>query len=433
MPLGRHPRARLLGNMRVFFSGIGGVGIGPLALIARDMGHDVIGSDANPSRYTELMAKRGIEVAYDQSGQALKTALTDKPLDWYVYTAAMPEDHPELAMAHQLGIRTGKRDKLLNHLIQDKGLRLIAASGTDGKTTTTGMLIWLFKELGLPISYSIGTNINFGASGQYQEGSQYFIYEGDEYDRNFLHFSPLASVIANIGYDHSDTYPSRSDYLDAFRQFISQSHCTFIWSKDAEKIGGLPDGVVHTYGADEDLSRIELPGHNQRNAFLAVQCVHSLFPETSLEELFSIINRFPGTERRFEKLADNLYTDYAHLPAEIESTIAMAREVNKNVIAVYQPHQNLRQHELYKSKDYLHTFDQARRVYWLPTYLSREPADLAVLSPEELIKDLSGQDKFTVSGLDDGLKKVIKGHLADGDLILLMGAGDIDAWARKNL
>lgn len=419
--------------MRVFFSGIGGVAIGPLALIARDMGHTVMGSDAAASRYTELMAEQGVKVALDQSGQALREAHAEQSLDWYVYTAALPPDHPELKAARDLGVRVSKRDEFLNEVIKTKDLKLIAASGTHGKTTTTGMLIWLLKELGQPVSYSIGTNITFGPSGQYAEDSRYFVYEADEYDRNFLQFSPFASVITSVDYDHPDTYPSRSDYLDAFRQFISQSHCTFIWSKDAEEIGGLPTGATHIYGADADLSPFKLLGHNKRNAYLAVQCIHALLPDKPLKQLIAIINGFPGTERRFEALADNLYSDYAHHPAEIASTLELAGELNRNLVVVYQPHQNLRQHELQKSRGYQHAFDRARRVYWLPTYLSREPPELPVLSPQELTKDLAGRDKFSVAGLDDGLKQAIKGHLADGALVLIMGAGDVDAWARANL
>ena len=418
--------------MRVFFSGIGGVGIGPLALIARDMGHEVIGSDASASRYTDLMQEQGVTVYIPQAADNVEKSHEQGRLDWFVYTAALPADHPELKAAKKLGIKVSKRDEFLNELIKSKNLRLITATGTHGKTTTTGMLIWLFKQLGQPLSYSVGTNLSFGPSGQYQDGSQYFIYEGDEYDRNFLQFAPYASVVASVDYDHSDTYPKPEDYLDAFRQFISQSHCAFLWSKDAETIGGLPDGAVHVYGADEDLSKYKLLGHNQRNAFLAVQCVHSLFPNKTVDELIGMVNDFPGTERRFEKLKDNLYTDYAHHPAEITSTIDMAREVNKNVVVVYQPHQNLRQVELNKVKAYESAFLGAKQVYWLPTYLSREPKDLKILGPDKLIKNIKHKHIETMD-MDDSLIGTIRRHMSQGDLVLIMGAGDVDAWARQNL
>lgn len=419
--------------MRVFFSGIGGVGIGPLALIARDMGHSVLGSDTQASRYTELMASQGITVVIGQSAKAFTAVHRAQPIDWLVYTAALPPSHPELKAAKQLGIRTSKRDEFLNQLIKLKKLKLIAISGTHGKTTTTGMVIWLMKELGQPFSYAIGTNLSFGPSGQYAPHSQYFVYEADEYDRNFLQFSPFTSVIASVDYDHPDTYPDKSDYLDAFRQFILRSHCAYLWRSDAEAIGGLPPAAVHTFGPEEDLSAITLPGHNRRNAWLAVQSVLSLWPDRRLEELISIINRFPGTERRFEKLADNLYTDYAHHPVEISSTLELAAETSRDLVVVYQPHQNLRQREIMKTQGYKTAFARAKQVYWLPTYLSREPKGLTVLAPEELIAGLDQPDKFQTAKLNDELTAAVNQHLADGQTVLLMGAGDIDDWARRSL
>lgn len=418
--------------MRVFFSGIGGVGIGPLALIARDMGYDVTGSDSQASRYTELMTDKDVDVHIGQTGDYLKSTHKDKPFDWFVYTAALPVNHPELKAAQDLGIRTSKRDEFLNELITQQGLKLLAVSGTHGKTTTTGMLIWLLKELDQPISYSIGTNISYGPSGQYAADSQYFVYEADEYDRNFLQFSPFISLIPAIDFDHADTYSDQDDYFAAFRQFISQSHCAYLWRADAEAIGGLPDGCVHTYGAEDDLRTITLGGHNKRNAWLAIQAVHSLFPKQALSNLIDIINHWPGTERRWEKLAHNLYTDYAHHPAEISSTLDMAAETSKNLVVVYQPHQNLRQHQLKKSGAYKSVFARAKQVYWLPTYLSREPKDLPIIEPEQLINDLDEPGKFQVAELDDSLKRTIQTHVDGGDLVVLMGAGDIDAWARKN-
>lgn len=418
--------------MRIFFSGIGGVGIGPLALIARDMGYEVMGSDANSSRYTDLMASQNIDVLTPQSAQNVEQAHQKQRLDWFVYTAALPEDHPELKAAKKLGIKTSKRDEFLNELIESKNLKLIAASGTHGKTTTTGMLIWLMRELGQPISYSIGTNISFGPSGQYSEGSQYFIYEADEYDRNMLKFNPFISVISSVDYDHPDTYPTEEDYLNAFRQFISQSHCTFMWKEDVEKIGGLPVGVVHSYGADEDLGAISLAGHNRKNAFLAIKAIQSVSPDTGYDQLAEIIGRFPGTERRFEKLADGLYSDYAHHPVEIASTLDMAQELNKNLVVVYQPHQNLRQLEIYKTGAYKNIFNKAAKVYWLPTYLSREPNGRKILTPAKLIK--SGQiNNAEPAEMNQELKQAIKHHLSNGQLVIIMGAGDIDAWARENL
>src|SRR5690606_7592299 len=148
--------------MRIYFSGIGGVGIGPLALIAQDMGHDVLGSDLNESRYTKLMQERNVPVLIGQDGSQIELSHEKAPIDWLVVTSALPPDHPEIIFAKERGIRISKRDELLNNLIDEKGLKLIAVSGTHGKTTTTGMLIWLFMQLGVPVSYSVGSDLSYG-------------------------------------------------------------------------------------------------------------------------------------------------------------------------------------------------------------------------------------------------------------------------------
>lgn len=415
--------------MRIYFSGLGGVAIGPLALIARDMGHEVLGSEATPNRQSEAMAALGINVTADQSGNGLREAHEKQAIDWFIYTAALKADNPELKTAGELGLRLSKRDELLNELITGKRLKLIAVSGTHGKTTTTGMIIWLFKQLRLPVSYSLGTAISFGANGQFNPASQFFVYEADEYDRNFLHFTPYASLITSIDYDHPDTYPTRDDYLAAFAEFVANSHCSYLWRKDAEKIGALAPGCVHVYGADTDTSMIKLPGeHNRSNAYLAVQALQELMPEQSKDKLYELINTFPGTERRFEKLADNLYSDYAHHPSEIAATIQMARELSKKIVVVYQPHQNLRQHTI--RADYRDCFKDAGHVYWLPTYLSREDTSLDILEPSELIKGLANPGIAEPARLDEQLKQKIDEHRGRGELVVMMSAGDLDAWAR---
>lgn len=418
-------------HMRIYFSGLGGVAIGPLALIARDMGHEVLGSEMSSNRQSEAIAKRGIIVSNDQSGQALRAAHQHKPIDWFIYTAALKADNPELTAAGELGIRLSKRDELLNELIKDKRLKLIAISGTHGKTTTTGMMIWLFKQLGLPVSYSVGTSLSFGDNGQFDPASQYFVYEADEYDRNFLHFTPYVSIIPSVDYDHPDTYPSRDDYLTAFGEFVANSHCSYMWRKDTETIGIRSPECVHTYGADTDTSELKLAGeHNRRNAYLVVQALHELMPEHSTDKLYQLINDFPGTQRRFEKLVENLYTDYAHHPTEISATIQLAKELNKKIVVVYQPHQNIRQHTI--RANYHDSFKNAEHIYWLPTYLSREDPSLEILTPAELIKGLSNPSLAEPTEMNDELKQKLDEHMRRNELVVLMSAGDLDEWARKN-
>ena len=261
--------------MRIYFSGIGGVGIGPLAEIAFDAGYSILGSDVHAGLMTQELEKRGIAISYDQSGEFLRAQHADKPIDWLVYTAALPDDHPELVAARQLGIHTAKRDELLSEIIREKNLKLIAVAGTHGKTTTTGLIVWGLGQLGIPVSYSIGTTLSFGPSGQFVPGSQYFVYEADEFDRNFLQFTPWLSVITALDYDHPDTYPTPDDYRKAFVQFIEQSNYTVLWEKDLRYLN-QPDIAADYSAFDEfmDLSHIKLAGnHTRHNAFLALEAL----------------------------------------------------------------------------------------------------------------------------------------------------------------
>lgn len=411
--------------MNIYFSGIGGVGIGPLAEVALDAGYTVLGSDRSPSLMTEKLQARGIAIEFSQDGQFLETSHTDTPIDWFVYTAALSDNHPELATARRLGIKTAKRDELLSHIIAEKNLKLIAVTGTHGKTTTTGMLVWTLKQLGVPVSYIIGTTISFGESGVYDPASEYFVYECDEFDRNFLHFSPHLSLIASIDYDHPDTYPSESDYLDAFRQFGVQSDQIIAWR---EQHGDLFADHPDSWILDETLD-ITLPGaHNRRNATLVLKAVEKLGISG---DALAVVEHFPGTDRRFERLADNLYSDYGHHPVEIAATLQMARELSDHVVLVYQPHQNIRQHEIRESYT-PDVFADATEIYWLPTYLSREDPNLGILSPQELTEGIPDAH-LIFSELDDDLWTAIQTHLDTGHLVLCMGAGTIDGWVRDRL
>lgn len=419
--------------MRIYFSGVGGVGIGPLAEIAADAGYDVIGSDREASPMTEKLQSKGIKVLIGQSGSEMSTEHNKEPIDWFVHTAALPADHPELEFAHQNNIHISKRDEFIAKLLKDKGLNLVAVAGTHGKTTTTAMLIWILKQLKIPISYSVGTIIGFGESGQFDANSKYFIYECDEYDRNFLHFNPHLSLLTAIDYDHPDTYPNENDYRDAFIDFIEQSDYSIMWDKDFRYLGEPNiNADYEIYDSLMNLDKIKLAGiHTRHNAFLAMQAVKKIAPGIDQNEILHIINGFPGNGRRFEKLADNLFSDYGHHPVEIAATLQMARELNDNVVLVYQPHQNLRQHEI--KDQYTDCMQLADQIYWLPTYLTREKPDQAVLTPQQLSQNLVNRYSVHFSELDDNLWQNIDKARSQNKLVLIMGAGSIDSWVRNRL
>lgn len=418
--------------MNIYFSGPGGVGIGPLAEIAMDAGYDVIGSDIAEGLMTNELRSRGMEIHIGPpSDKFLQSCHDKKPIDWLVYTAALRDDHPELLLAKKLGIRISKRDGFLNHIVNDKKLKLIAVAGTHGKTSTTGMLVWTMKKLGIPISYFVGSTIPFGPTGKYDPKSEYFVIECDEFNKNFLNFKPYLSLVISIGYDHFDTYPTEAEYLDSFEKFIYDSNHVIGWSDQHEELY-KNSPKAHLLGPGEVNNSIKLAGeHNRRNATLAQAGLKWLGFTQNTD---NIISQFPGTDRRFEMIADNLYSDYAHHPVEIAATLQLASELSKNIVLVYQPHQNIRQHEV--KDQYTNQFEKAKKIYWLPTHEpagSRQNSNLPMLSPADLIANITNKKNIEIANFNDELWHRIQNERAAGSLVICMGAGKIDSWVRDKL
>jgi len=427
--------------MHIFFSGIGGTAISSLALLAHEAGYQVSGSDARPSQYLEYLKEHGVTDTHMGVDKDFIAQIHAKnPIDWYVYGSAQPmdfPDHPEFEFCEQNHIKMSKRDEFLSKLIKDKGLSLIAIAGTHGKTTTTAMVTWVFKQSGLPLSYSGGAKLSFGDVGEYNAQSKYFVYEADEYDRNFLSFSPDISLISGVDYDHPDIYPTRQEYYDAFRQFLDQSQKVVMWDDDAKILGvENKDKSQILKHDDPELNSIKLAGVvNRQNAWLVAQGL-AVELGKSADELIIILNDFPGLSRRFEQLAPNLYTDSAHTPPKIRGALQLAQEVARNnVVVIYEGLHNLRQHFI---KDELtHLFDQVKELYIVPSYLARENKDLELLTPPKLLNMLSNSSRehAHASELDNSLKVAIKSHLGQGDLVLALsagGAGSLDEWLRQN-
>lgn len=417
--------------MNVYFAGIGGVGIGPLAEITLDAGHSVRGSNSSMSGLIiAQLSARGVAITTDQSGDSLSSCHQAGAIDWFVYTSAMPADHPEVERARLLGIaHIVKRDEFINVIVAEKQLKMIAVAGTHGKTTTTAMLVWTLEQLGIPVSYSIGTTISFGPSGKYTDASEYFIYECDEFDRNFLSFNPALSLMTSIGYDHPDTYPTLLDYQQSFTQFMAQSRHVIAWAHDIQGNVMVPSSAWKLQ--DNEVVDISLAGaHNRANATLVTKSLEYL-KIGKPQDIISALESFPGSARRFEKLADGLYSDYGHHPAEIAATLQLARELSDHVVLVYQPHQNTRQHQI--RDDYTDCMVLAENIYWLPTYLTREDSTLPTLSPEDLTIALVNRQSVVYAQLDDTLWSNIVTARSEGKLVLCMGAGTIDEWIRQRV
>jgi UDP-N-acetylmuramate--alanine ligase len=426
--------------MHIFFSGIGGTAIGPLALIASEAGYTVSGSDKQDSQYIHYLRTKGIvNIHIGQDRESIRHVHEEEPIDWYVYSSAIAIENPnapELAFCREQDIKTSKRDELINLILKDKHLKLIAVAGTHGKTTTTAMVIWLFKQLRQPVSYSVGAKIAFGDMGQYQEGSQYFVLEADEFDRNFLSYEPHLSLITGVSWDHHEIFPTREDYQQAFQEFISQSDWTILWQDDFDYLSLQPgEQILAQDSNNPQINDIELVGRfNRLDAWLAVRAVHKVTAKP-LNELIKLMNAFPGLQRRMEEISPGLYSDYAHTPEKIRGAMSAASEIaekrGQNVVVVYEPLTNRRQH--YMMDDYQDCFAGAKKLYWIPSYLAREDPNQRVIPPEELISHLSNPSIAEPRGRDGKLEKTIRQHLKNGDMVVAMagGGGDsLDEWLR---
>lgn len=400
--------------------------MGPLALMAKSAGMTVYGSDLAAGAVTNDLVNEGIQMCLGvQDGEFLKARVKNDGVDWFVHTSALPEDSPEMLMAKKLKLKISKRDELLNYLIKKLKLKLVAVAGTHGKTTTTAMIVWVAQQLGVPISYIIGTTLPFAPAGNYDPKSEYFIYEADEYDRNFLAFHPWLAVIPTVSYDHPDIYPTVEEYQEAFRQFEAQSK-----------------QVLH---GDEIAAGLTLAGEARRyDATLAIDALELILPKPRgvkklskamrHKKLVNIMNEFPGVGRRFEQVSEGYYSDYAHHPEEVGATVEIALEEAerrglKGVVAIYEPHQNSRQIEL--ASEYADAFQGVTKLYWVPTYLTRENPKLKVLAPKDFVEKLEDKKAAEAAELNDKLAETIRKWHEKGYLILLMSAGPADAWIRK--
>jgi UDP-N-acetylmuramate--alanine ligase len=426
--------------MHIFFSGIGGAGIGPLAQIALQAGYTVSGSDKQDSQYIHYLRQHGItNIHIGQTYEAISKEHDQQPIDWFVYTSALVLENPdaeELKFCACQKIKTSKRDELLNQILADKKLKLLAVAGTHGKTTTTAMITWLFKQLGKPVSYLLPAKTSFAEMGGFNPESEYFIYEADEFDRNFLAFEPALAVISGVSWDHHEIFPTREDYKAAFTEFIEQSNHAVLWQDDAVYLGLVQSSAITIMNGQDNQQKIKLKGlYNRLDALLAIAAVQRV-ADTPLDVLIDHINDFPGLSRRMEQIVPNLYSDYAHTPEKIRGAMSvaneMAAETGQNVVIIYEPLTNRRQH--YMLDDYKDAFEGASKLYWVPSYLAREDPLQRVIAPGELISHLDDPSIAKAMQRDDELKQTLQEHLKNGDMVIGLagGGGDsLDDWLRE--
>lgn len=403
----------------IYFVGIGGSGISSLAHLCIDLGYQVYGSNTENNFITENLKLRGALIITPKEFLELKVEL-----DYLICTSAVKvENYPKLPAK-----KIGKRDLLINEILQDHNLKLIAVAGTHGKTTTSSMLVWLFQESNIPFAHIIGSTLKFAQSGGFKNGAKYLILEADEYDRHFLNYNPEYSIITSIEHDHPDIYPTEIEYFQAFGEFINNSKNVFLHPKDYQKL--LNHDVLLNAPIFNILDfKTNVAGRVFReNANLALSLFANLFPKIPG---VNIINSFPGADRRSEIIAERIISDYAHHPTEIKATINLLKEryPDKYLTVIYLPHQNLRQimiKDLYKG-----AFLGVDTLFWMDTYLSRENNE-DVLSALELSSYANHPNTIITKPGNELINKLRSIHQDPNNIIVLMTAGE-DGWFLNNI
>ncbi len=431
---------------RLHFIGIGGAGMSGLALVARALGAKVTGSDRAESAYLAPLRARGIEPAIGHAAGNVPEGAD------VVFSTAVPADNPERSSARARGLREIHRGRLLAEVSALR--RCIAVTGTHGKTTTTAMIVHVLRACGLDPSFLVGGEIPTTPDGPrvnagWGEG-EWIAVEADESDRSLLSLAPEIAVLTNAELDHHATYGSRLELQDTLTRFLATASQAVVW--DRPELLALHDGPLTTFDApDPQLDadgarftwrgrtvRLGVPGaHNALNAAAALTACELAGADPA--GAAAALADFRGVQRRFALLGRGpagapVYDDYAHHPTEVAATLQAARTLSPSrLIAVFQPH-------LYSRTLALrHAFGGALALADLPiildVYPARErsedyPGVTGRLVAEATAEAAGGRRVCWLPDFDD-TERFLRGELRDGDVCVLLGAGDVDALGRR--
>lgn len=392
----------------IYFVGIGGIGMSGLARLLKAFGKEVSGSDSTPSStVSELEAEEiPVSIGHEPDEMSDSTELV-------IYSEAIPPINPQLLKAKELEIPMMSYFEALGEIT--KNYRLLAIAGTHGKTTTTAMLGLILEHAGYSPTVLLGSKLKeFGNRNVSIGESDLFVLEACEYRRNFMSLKPDLLGITNMELDHTDYFKSWEDYKKAFEDLASQSE-EVLWPEDSAEYEG----------------ELGVPGeHNQLNAGLAAHMARRLgVPELNIA---AALAEYKGAWRRFEFKGETIsgarvYDDYAHHPTEILATLAGAREKypDARIVAVFQPHQYSRTAALLEG--FAESFEDADEVIIPNIYEARDTAaDKKAVSVESLVEAISAHHDLVRNG--EGLEataEYLNETLNDGDLVLVMGAGDV--------
>ena len=442
-------------DKEIFFIGIGGISMSALAVILKNDGYSVRGSDFKESAATLDLEAKGIPVAIGHRAENVDGA------GLVVYTAAIKSDNPELVRARALGIPAIERATLLGALMK-RYKNPIAVSGTHGKTTTTSMLSHILLSAGLDPTILVGGALPVIGGNMRDGGNDYMVMEACEYCASFLKFFPLYAIILNIEEDHLDFFKDLDDIVRCFADFVAilppeggiianfddpevicavrdakcSVHSYAIENKDAlwraEDIlfdeNGYASFRVLWKGEEQMTVKLNVPGmHNVSNALSVIACAHLLGIGT--DAICDGLLSFGGTNRRFELKGTmsgvRIIDDYAHHPTEVRTTLASARRAASGgkVWCIFQPHTYTR---AYKLKDeFAKSFADCDHVIVSDIYAAREK-DTGLIHALDLAEaiDAESHNASYIKGFD-AICSYLRENAKDGDLILTMGAGDV--------
>ncbi|OIO68159.1 MAG: UDP-N-acetylmuramate--L-alanine ligase [Zetaproteobacteria bacterium CG12_big_fil_rev_8_21_14_0_65_55_1124] len=441
----------------IHFTGIGGIGMSGIAEVLHNQGYTVQGSDAAESPNVERLRALGISVFVGHAAGQLGEAQV------VVASTAIKPDNAEITEAHARGIPVIPRAEMLAELMRMK--QGIAVAGSHGKTTITSLIAHGMEVAGLDPTYVIGGRLIASGDNARLGESPYLVAEADESDGSFLRLTPVIAVVSNIDPEHLDHYGDFDHLLAAFRQFVSSvpfygrvvlhhEHPNVALLRDdlhkaVTTYGRSPQADFHILedvpqsvgqrisfghiGSDQQVSfHLPMPGpHNAENALAAVAVLYELGMD--MPTICRGMESFSGIQRRFQTVqlgGGTLVDDYGHHPTEVMATLTTARLSwpDAPALVLFQPHRYSRSRDL--MNEFLGAFDDAAEVVLLPIYAAGEKP-IEGVSSEVMVAGMQQRGHRNVrccADLNEAREIAIKG-LADGRIVLLMGAGSIGGLA----
>jgi UDP-N-acetylmuramate--alanine ligase len=414
------------------------------ARAAHALGAEVSGSDSADGPYLERLRSDGVLDA--AIGHRAGNVPSGEDVE-LVYSSAVPAENPERTAARERKLAERPRAELLGELTRMR--RTIAVGGTHGKTTTSAMLVHALRGAGLQPGWLVGGSVGGGlANAEWGEG-EWLVVEADESDRSMLSLRAEIALLTNVELDHHATYASLAELREAFRDYLRPPKWGVVW--DRPELLALREGPVVAYDAHAptllaggsrfqwrgNAVELAVPGaHNAVNAAGALEAARLAGADAALA--IAALAAFRGAGRRFQLLGRSsagalVYDDYAHHPTEVAATLAGARTLaHRRLVAVFQPHLYSRTATL--AREFGAALAQADEIAVLDVYPARERAEehpgvSGLLVAEAAADAAGGRPVYWLASFADAAR-VLAGVLGEGDVCVLMGAGDIDALGR---